>query len=70
MDTDRALCKSLLGVVSEAWDRNMLNAPSSVAVEGPLESVLEEVDHDALNIPVNSGLALFEICLVGQEIMK
>jgi hypothetical protein len=66
---DAAPFESLLGVVAESRNIKLFNAFCQIAVEGPLESVLEIVDHDLLDISVYGVLPLFKIRLLGEEIM-
>lgn len=64
------LFESFPGVVAKARDRKILPTFCLVVVERSLESVLKIVDHDLLNMSVDSISALLEIHLVGEKIMK
>lgn len=60
----------LFGVGTKARNIKLFAAPRRIAVEGSLQFVLEIVDYDLLDAPVNSAILVLKIRFVGKEISK
>jgi hypothetical protein len=69
-DMDATSLEVSLCIVAKARDRNPLQSLGCVNVKGPLESILELVDHDLFDNPPYCVSFILEVSFAGEQIVK